>query len=71
MKYFFRKFDKLDFIELCACLNKNFYKVSGKIEIKFNNKIIEGFFKQINEKGELVIKTLENKNLNIPFGEII
>ena len=71
VNYFFSEFNNLDFLSLSKNLNLNFYKIKKKLNVKVNDKLISGIFKEINSHGELILETLNNNNKKISFGEII
>ena len=68
--FFFNKFNNLDFSSLSKNLNLNFYENKKELNVKVNDQIISGTFKEISSRGELILDTL-NKNKKISFGEII
>lgn len=69
--YFFSEFNNLDFLSLSRNLNLNFYENKKKLNVKVNNKLISGTFKEINTHGELILDTSNNNNKKISYGEII
>jgi len=69
--YFFSEFNNLDFLSLSKNLNLNFYENKKKLNVKVNNKLISGTFKEINTHGELILDTSNNNNKKISYGEII
>ncbi len=71
VNYFFSEFNNLDFLSLSKNLNLNFYKIKKKLNVKVNDKLISGIFKEINSHGELILETLNNNNKKISLGEII
>ena len=71
VNYFFSEFNNLDFLSLSKKLNLNFYKIKTELNVKVNDKLISGIFKEINSHGELILETFNNKNKRISFGEII
>ena len=71
VNYFFSEFNNLDFLSLSKKLNLNFYKIKTELNVKVNDKLISGIFKEINSHGELILETLNNNNKRISFGEII
>ena len=71
VNYFFSEFNNLDFLSLSKNLNLNFYKNNKKLNVKINDKLISGIFKEINSHGELILETLNNNNKKISLGEII
>ena len=46
-------------------------KIKKELNVKVNDKLISGTFKEINSHGELILDTLNNNNKKISFGEII
>ena len=69
--YFFSEFNNLDFLSLSKNLNLNFYEYKKELNVKVNDKLISGKFKEINSHGELILDTLNNNNKKISFGDII
>ena len=69
--YLFSEFNNLDFLSLSKNLNLNFYENKKELNIKVNDKLISGTFKEINSRGELILDTYNNNNKKISFGEII
>ena len=69
--FFFSEFNNLDFLSLSKNLNLNFYEYKKELNVKVNDKLISGKFKEINSHGELILDTLNNNNKKISFGDII
>ena len=69
--YLFSEFNNLDFLSLSKNLNLNFYENKKELNIKVNDKLISGTFKEINSHGELILDTYNNNKKKISFGEII